>query len=42
MGESVKGTNTHLWAQINHPGRQAMEPINKDLKAPSAVPLKSG
>ena len=40
--ESVKGTNTHLWAQINHPGRQAMEPINKDLKAPSAVPLKSG
>ena len=40
--ESVKGTNTQLWAQINHPGRQAMEPINKDLKAPSAVPLKSG
>ena len=39
--ESVKGTNTQLWAQINHPGRQAMEPINKDLKAPSAVPLKS-
>ena len=40
--ESFKGTNTQLWAQINHPGRQAMEPINKDLKAPSAVPLKSG
>ena len=40
--ESVNGTNTQLWAQINHPGRQAMEPINKDLKAPSAVPLKSG
>lgn len=40
--ESVKGTDTHLWAQINHPGRQAMEPINRDLKAPSAVPLKSG
>ena len=40
--ESEKGTNTHLWAQINHPGRQAMEPINRDLKAPSAVPLKSG
>ena len=40
--ESVKGTNTHLWAQINHPGRQAMEQINSDLKAPSAVPLKSG
>jgi 2,4-dienoyl-CoA reductase-like NADH-dependent reductase (Old Yellow Enzyme family) len=40
--ESVKGTNTHLWAQINHPGRQAMEQINSDLKAPSAVPLKLG
>ena len=40
--ESVKGSNTHLWAQINHPGRQAMEQINSDLKAPSAVPLKSG
>lgn len=40
--KSVKGTNTHLWAQINHPGRQAMEQINSDLKAPSAVPLKSG
>ncbi|MDG1440422.1 MAG: NADH:flavin oxidoreductase/NADH oxidase family protein [Flavobacteriales bacterium] len=40
--QSVKGTNTHLWAQINHPGRQAMEQINSDLKAPSAVPLKSG
>ena len=40
--ESVKGTDTHLWAQINHPGRQAMEPINRDLRAPSAVPLKSG
>ena len=40
--KSVKGTNTHLWAQINHPGRQAMEQINSDLKAPSAVPLKYG
>lgn len=38
--ESVKGTGTKLWAQINHPGRQAMEMINADLKAPSAVPLK--
>ena len=40
--ESVKGTNMHLWAQINHPGRQAMEQINSSLKAPSAVPLKTG
>lgn len=40
--KSVNGTNTHLWAQINHPGRQAMEQINSCLKAPSAVPLKFG
>ena len=40
--KSVKGTNAHLWAQINHPGRQAMEQINAELKAPSAVPLKTG
>ena len=40
--KSVKGTNTQLWAQINHPGRQAMEQINSYLKAPSAVPLKYG
>ncbi|HDZ04710.1 hypothetical protein LCGC14_0345370 [marine sediment metagenome] len=38
---SVEGSNTHLWAQINHPGRQAMELINSNLKAPSAIPLKS-
>ncbi len=38
--DTVKGTNTHLWVQINHPGRQAMEEINTVLKAPSAVPLK--
>ncbi|WP_282180392.1 NADH:flavin oxidoreductase/NADH oxidase family protein [Maribacter stanieri] len=39
--QSVDGTNTQLWAQINHPGRQAMELINSNLKAPSAIPLKS-
>lgn len=38
---TVKDTDTHLWAQLNHPGRQAMEQINSDLKAPSAIPLKS-
>ncbi|MHA7943892.1 NADH:flavin oxidoreductase/NADH oxidase family protein [Formosa sp. 3Alg 14/1] len=39
--ESVKGTKTQLWAQLNHPGRQAMEQINSVLKAPSAVALKT-
>ena len=38
---SVQGTNTQLWVQINHPGRQAMDQINSVLKAPSAIPLKS-
>ncbi len=38
---AVQGTNTQLWAQINHPGRQAMDQINSVLKAPSAIPLKS-
>jgi 2,4-dienoyl-CoA reductase-like NADH-dependent reductase (Old Yellow Enzyme family) len=40
--DTVKNTETHLWAQINHPGRQAMEQINSVLKAPSSVPLKYG
>jgi 2,4-dienoyl-CoA reductase-like NADH-dependent reductase (Old Yellow Enzyme family) len=40
--DTVKNTETHLWAQINHPGRQAMEQINNVLKAPSSVPLKYG
>jgi 2,4-dienoyl-CoA reductase-like NADH-dependent reductase (Old Yellow Enzyme family) len=39
--ETVKDTKTQLWAQLNHPGRQAMEPINSHLKAPSAIPLKT-
>ena len=29
-----------LWGQINHPGRQAMGMINKEVVAPSAVKLK--
>ena len=33
----VKGTRSHLWAQINHPGRQAIGVINKEVVAPSAI-----
>ncbi len=40
--DSVKGTQVQLWAQLNHPGRQAMEQINPILKGPSAVPLVLG
>lgn len=37
--DTMKATGTHFWPQINHPGRQAMEQINKELVAPSAVPV---
>ncbi|MFK8100872.1 MAG: NADH:flavin oxidoreductase/NADH oxidase family protein [Saprospiraceae bacterium] len=37
---TVKDTGTHLWPQLNHPGRQAIGVINKDTVAPSAVALK--
>lgn len=40
--QSVEGTNVQLWPQINHPGRQAFALINKEVVAPSAVPLKMG
>lgn len=36
----VKNTKLHLWAQINHPGRQAIGAINKAVVAPSAVKTK--
>ena len=39
---AVKGTAVHLWPQINHPGRQAFSWINKEIVAPSAIPLKMG
>jgi len=37
--QTMDGSGTHFWPQINHPGRQAMEQINKELVAPSAVPV---
>ena len=36
----VKGTGIHLWPQLNHPGRQAIGFINKEVVAPSAVKTK--
>ena len=36
---TVKGTGVHLWPQINHPGRQAFGKINKEVVAPSAIPI---
>ena len=37
--ESGKKNGTHIWPQLNHPGRQAMSLISKEVVAPSAVPL---
>jgi len=37
---TIARTNTHLWPQLNHPGRQAFANINKEVVAPSAVPVK--
>lgn len=33
--------NTHLWMQINHPGKQSPRSMSKEPVAPSAVPLKN-
>lgn len=33
---------SHMWMQINHPGRQTQKMINKRPKAPSDVQLKMG
>lgn len=38
--QTVSLTDTHLWVQINHPGRQAMLEIGSELVAPSTVPLQ--
>ena len=40
--KSVTGTGTHIWPQLNHPGRQAFSAINKKIVGPSAVPMKMG
>lgn len=40
--KTVEGTGVHLWPQLNHPGRQAFRAINREVVAPSDVPLKMG
>lgn len=32
---------THLWIQLNHPGKQSPKFINKEPVAPSAIPFRS-
>lgn len=38
--DTTKGTDAHIWPQLNHPGRQAIGSINKRVVAPSAVQVK--
>ena len=44
--EAGKENNTHIWMQINHPGKQAPKSVAKESVAPSAIEiqgdLKSG
>ncbi|RNA70180.1 NADH:flavin oxidoreductase/NADH oxidase family protein [Alteribacter keqinensis] len=34
--------DTHLWVQLNHPGKQTPKSVSKEPVAPSAVPLFGG
>lgn len=36
---TVVDTDVHIWPQLNHPGRQALANINKEVVAPSVVPV---
>ncbi|UOX88552.1 NADH:flavin oxidoreductase/NADH oxidase family protein [Amycolatopsis sp. FBCC-B4732] len=36
---SVEGTDTQLWVQLNHPGRQSPRYLSREPVAPSAVPF---
>jgi len=37
---ATEGTDCKLWIQLNHPGRQSPNFLNKEPVAPSAIPLK--
>ena len=41
MASTANGTNSHLWTQLNHPGRQAPFNLNKETVAPSAIASKA-
>lgn len=38
--EAASGNNTHVWMQLNHPGKQSPNFLSKTPVAPSAVPLE--
>ncbi|MET9001368.1 NADH:flavin oxidoreductase/NADH oxidase family protein [Amycolatopsis sp. NPDC004169] len=37
--QAVEGTDTRLWVQLNHPGRQSPRYLSREPVAPSAVPF---
>lgn len=39
---SVKGSESKIWIQLNHPGRQSPAMINKSPVAPSAIAMNKG
>ena len=39
-GEAASGNGTHVWMQLNHPGKQSPKFLSKTPVAPSAVPLE--
>ena len=42
IAKAAKAHGAHIWAQLNHAGRQTQKMINKHPKAPSNIGLKMG
>ena len=42
VAEAGSANNTHIWMQINHPGRQTPSYVNPNPVGPSAIPLDLG
>jgi 2,4-dienoyl-CoA reductase-like NADH-dependent reductase (Old Yellow Enzyme family) len=40
--DAGKNNNTHIWMQLNHPGKQTPMFLSKKPVAPSAIPLEGG
>ncbi|MCG8615262.1 MAG: NADH:flavin oxidoreductase/NADH oxidase family protein [Desulfobacterales bacterium] len=40
--EAGRGNDTHIWMQLNHPGKQTPKFLASEPVAPSAVPLEGG
>ncbi|HET8707444.1 MAG TPA: NADH:flavin oxidoreductase/NADH oxidase family protein [Pseudomonadales bacterium] len=38
--EAGKENNTHIWVQLNHPGKQSPKGLNEETVSPSAIPFR--